>query len=459
MIDGEGNQAVVGSSQAVISAGDVSVECLKCGSCLSVCPVYQKLLTEMVSPRGKMALAEALYKGTVGPKDVVASYLSYCLMCAACVQECPNELLVDSRIIAARSVVSRHLFSNLPYLAAFRTLLQKRSLMNVLASGARALGRLLCSRVPHWSGLRLRFPLLMPTDRLLPALAREPFLRAVARRNRHAPEAPGQQARFAYFVGCMTNYVYTSVARRIEALMAEQGVVLDVPVQQKCCGMPAIAAGDLSSARRLALHNIDLFLRTGASKVVVTCASCGSALKHYYPMLFAPGSQARARAEQLAARVVDVTELLVDELGLRRFSADCGLLERLGCESAQRKLRVTYHEPCHLVRRMGVSQQPKSLLGSIEGVQFVPLPDADVCCGSGGLFSVHHYRLSLKIATEKARNIISTGADVVATGCPACIAQIRDGLSHLHATIPVVHTIELIGSASTGASQTGSAAN
>jgi len=422
---------------------DAKKVCLRCGSCLAVCPVYKKKLVEMVAPRGKMALAEALASGEIDAEHDVASYLSQCLVCTACMDECPNELDFDARMIAGRSALKTKKANNLPFFALFRTVLQTRSLMNLAAFLGRAFHRLFFFKVPSESGMHLRFPIMVPRDRLLPKIAPRPFLSSAAARSRSTPEHAPQIRSVAYFVGCMANYSCTEVPLHLLRLASSKDVSLFVPLKQKCCGMPAIISGDLVSARRLAKHNIKVLLQTGAEMIVTTCGSCGSAIKHYYPILFRDDPQMLASAQTIAGRIIDVSELLVDVLGRTKFSVNRDLLEQLGLDPAK-PVKVTYHEPCHLGRRMNVVAQPREILNNISGVQFVPMQDENVCCGCGGLFSVHHYDVSRAIAVDKARNILATGADIVATGCPACVMQIADGLAHIGRNIPVVHTIELI---------------
>ena len=418
--------------------------CLRCGSCLAVCPVYKKELTEMVSPRGKMSLAEAIHGREIDARRDVAGYLSQCLICTACMDECPNNLDFDARMVAARSGLRMQKPSNLPFFAAFRTVLQTRLLMNIGAAFARAFRRLVFFKVPGESGMHLRFPLMVPRDRLLPKIAKSSFLKSDAARNAASPEDNRPSADpVAYFIGCMGNYSCTEVPESLLQLCKSYGQPVTVPLKQKCCGMPAIVAGDLISARKLAKKNIDVFLSANCEKVVTACGSCGSAIKHYYPMLFKDDPKMKSRAEELASRIVDVSELLVDQLGQKEFSVNKDLLRRLGLDPSK-PVKVTYHESCHLGRRMGVIKQPKTILENIEGVEFVPMKDENVCCGCGGLFSVHHYDISSAITSDKAQNIKATGADIVATGCPACMMQIADGLAHLGHNIPVINTIELI---------------
>ncbi|MBN1592349.1 MAG: (Fe-S)-binding protein [Candidatus Coatesbacteria bacterium] len=418
--------------------------CLRCGSCLSACPVYKKQLNEMVAPRGKMALAEAISHDEMPAKHDTASYLSQCLVCTACMDSCPNNLNVDIRMIAGRSALKRHKIANMPFFAAFRTVLQTRSLMDVGAFFGRLFSRLLFFRVPGESGLHLRFPILVPRSRLLPKIAITPFLKS-EKKKRGKEHSSSSKAPYAYFVGCMGNYSCTEVPNQLLALQNKIGGSISVPLDQRCCGMPAIVAGDLQSARKLARRNINVLLKTGAEKIITACGSCGSAIKHYYPALFDDDENTRKSAEEVASRIVDVSELIAHSTTEKTFAVNKDLLKRLGLES-EKRVKVTYHESCHLGRRMGVIEAPKQILRRIEGIEFVPMKDENVCCGCGGLFSVHHYDISSAITADKAENIRATGAQIVATGCPACAMQIADGLAHAGLDIPVVHTIELISS-------------
>jgi len=430
-------------SNIVALTDDAKKVCLRCGSCLSACPVYKKQLTEMVAPRGKMALAEAVSTGEIGAKHDVASYLSQCLVCTACMDECPNNLDVDVRMIAGRSALRMHKLSNLPFFAAFRTVLQTRSLMDIGAFFGRLFHRLLFFKVPGESGMHLRFPIVVPKGRLLPKISERPFLNSAAAKGRFTPKQATKGTSVAYFVGCMGNYSCTEVPRHLLELLPERRIALSIPLKQKCCGMPAIVAGDLVSARKLARQNIKVLLETAAEKIVTACGSCGSAIKHYYPTLFRDDPKMRASAEDVASRIIDVSELLVDVLSSNDFTVNKALLKRLGLDPSK-PAKVTYHESCHLGRRMKVIAQPNTILKNIAGVEFVPMRDEAVCCGCGGLFSVHHYDISSAITADKARNIEASGADIVATGCPACAMQIADGLAHIGHNIPVVHTIELL---------------
>jgi glycolate oxidase iron-sulfur subunit len=162
---------------------------------------------------------------------------------------------------------------------------------------------------------------------------------------------------------------------------------------------------------------------------VTDCASCGAALKEYQHLLVADPAFA-ARAEQVSTRVADVSEFLVRH-GFDR-------------PRGQVPLRVTYHDPCHLVRGQGVKTQPREILRGIPGVTLVEMAAADTCCGSAGSFCVTHPELSQAVGGTKAANTIATKADAVVTACPACLSQLRAMLRAKGSAMPVVHLSELL---------------
>jgi glycolate oxidase iron-sulfur subunit len=164
--------------------------------------------------------------------------------------------------------------------------------------------------------------------------------------------------------------------------------------------------------------------------VITLCATCGSTLKDLYPKLF-PGEE----TEALAGKIMDFQEYLL--------SKNPALVD--GSRSEKRSsLRVTYHDPCHLNRGMGVRDAPRTLLKNLPGVTYVEMEEADRCCGGGGLFSLSHYDLSLKIGRRKVERIIESGADVVATACPSCQMHLTDLLQREGLGIRVAHVCELL---------------
>jgi glycolate oxidase iron-sulfur subunit len=197
---------------------------------------------------------------------------------------------------------------------------------------------------------------------------------------------------------------------------------------QRCCGALHAHAGDLDGARALARANIAAFERSGAALIAVNASGCGAMMKEYGHLLaHDPGWSARAAA--LAARVRDVSELLA----------------AAGPKSgAPLPLRVTYDAPCHLAHAQRITREPLTVLGSIPGIELVPLTDADQCCGSAGIYNLVQPELSRAVLAPKLANVAATGARLVATGNPGCLMHIGAGLVQSGAAAAGVHPVDLL---------------
>jgi len=195
-----------------------------------------------------------------------------------------------------------------------------------------------------------------------------------------------------------------------------------------CCGLPPYSYGDLASARALAQKNIASLASAEGEAIVTDCASCASFLKDY-PELWEQGDPAREAAQQVAGRVVELSEFLAG-------------LDPTALEAVEAV--VTFHEPCHLGRYQGIVQEPRELIRRVPGVEFRELPEADWCCGGAGSYSMSHYDLSMEILARKMRNIASTGGQIVVTPCPACLIQLRYGAEKFGVEVEVIHLVELL---------------
>jgi glycolate oxidase iron-sulfur subunit len=193
--------------------------------------------------------------------------------------------------------------------------------------------------------------------------------------------------------------------------------------------MPARGYGRLDLVREQAKHNIEVFEKTGVEIIATDCATCGSTLKDYGKLLEGESGWAE-RAAAFSARVRDVSEFLT-EIPLEK-------------PKGRVEARVTYHDPCHLRRAQKVWKQPRTLLALIDGLDFVELPEADWCCGSAGSQLITHYETSLKVMDRKLDNLISTGAQVVASGCPGCQMQLNTAVRRGGLDMRVVHPVTLL---------------
>jgi Fe-S oxidoreductase len=208
-----------------------------------------------------------------------------------------------------------------------------------------------------------------------------------------------------------------------------------VPRGQGCCGAPVfLGAGDFDIGRKMADANVRAF--KDLDYIITDCATCASAMKEYAKFLADSGERLRDYTE-FGEKIKDITEFLVDILQLPP--------EAYRVAPEFRRKTVTWHEPCHLGRYLGVKEQPRKILKALPDINYVEMPDADRCCGMAGTFSVYFYDLSKKIADKKIASIESTAADIVVTDCPGCQIQLIDGVTRHSLPQKVLHIMELFG--------------
>ncbi len=403
-------------------------KCVKCGACRAHCPAFAALRREPAVARGKVALAKSILGGGMDLDDRTYLDMSYCLLCGSCVEKCANDVPVDEIVIATRAALAdrRGLTA---FHRAIGGILKSRGIMNNGAIMAFLMGPLIFRNVPAVSGLRLRFPLpFIGSRRHIPRIAGKPFL---ARHPEVIPGKPGRP-RVVYFVGCMTNFIYTGIGEAALALLKHLGCTVIIPGEQQCCGLPAMSGGDLATVGVLAERNLAALEKYEADYIMTACASCGDALHKYYPKVVGRmHPEFLPRLEKISAKAVDASTLL-KEFGLDPAETGGGS-----------DIRITYHDPCHL-RARGITRQPRELLLAAPGVSLREMEGSDNCCGLGGTFNVYHYDTSMKINLGKSVAIGNTGAEAVVTGCPGCMIQLSDGLKQRGSNTRVMHTLELL---------------
>jgi glycolate oxidase iron-sulfur subunit len=236
------------------------------------------------------------------------------------------------------------------------------------------------------------------------------------------------KGRIGYFTGCAGNLIYTNVATSVVDILTGYGYEVVIPKKQKCNGTPVLANGDYDGAKMLMNHNFDLFEQYDLDAIVVSCSSCGMALKKEIK-LFIENSE---RLEKFTAKVYDINEFIDKNIEIKA--------EELG----QLPYRVSYHDPCHMVRGQQISEEPRRLLQMIPGVDFKEMKDPSVCCGSAGSYCITHYDTAIKINNHKVRNIQAAEVDYVATGCPTCVMHIQDNLQQQESPEKMRFVVELL---------------
>jgi L-lactate dehydrogenase complex protein LldE len=232
------------------------------------------------------------------------------------------------------------------------------------------------------------------------------------------------------FATCLIDSFYPQTGEAIVSILRRLGIDVDFPRDQTCCGQPNFNAGLRAEARPIAEHTINVFEAT-TGDIVIPSGSCAHMLKHGYAELFADDPLWLPRAQALAGRVFEFTEYLVDKLGVTDLDA---------CWDGV----LTYHPSCHTLRGMNIDRQPRALLANVKGATIVELPNAEECCGFGGIFSMEHPELSAEWLKRKIGNLEASQAPTLVVTESGCLMHIAGGLHRQKKQQRVVHIAEIL---------------
>ena len=230
-------------------------------------------------------------------------------------------------------------------------------------------------------------------------------------------------------ITCLGDVFFPEVGVAMVKVLRGLGVTVDFPEAQTCCGMPLFNSGYRDEAARVAARTVDVFARS--EHVVVPSGSCAWMVKEEYPGLLRDDPQRAGAARALASRTRELSQFLVEVLGVR---------------SVPSRFRgvVTYHDSCHLLRGLGESRSPRTLLEGVPGVELVELPGSDECCGFGGSFSVRLPEVSSAILDKKLDNVERTGADCLVACDGGCLMQMAGGLSRRSSRVRALHLAQVL---------------
>ena len=394
---------------------DAVESCVHCGFCLPTCPTYVVLGEEMNSPRGRILLMKQVLEGELSVAQAVP-YTDPCLGCVACVTACPSGVEYGSLITGFRMqtegererspldrALRRFVVETLPYPKRFRA-------AATLGQAAKPFKKLVPGRLGDMLDL---LPNGVPKAQPLPEVY---------------PAEGQRRARVALLAGCAQQVLEPDINWATLRVLAKNGVETVIPKTQSCCGALAAHTGVAWQAKKFAKNNLQAF-PDDVDAIITNAAGCGSGMHEY--ALWLRGEPEEEAAKSFGKRVQDVSVFL-DALGLRetpRLSAP---------------LKLAYHDACHLAHAQGVVLPPRSLLKQVEGLQLLEPPEAELCCGSAGTYNLEHPDIAWELGERKAKALLATGAEAVATGNIGCLTQLGTHLQALGRPLPVYHTVQVL---------------
>jgi iron-sulfur cluster protein len=404
-----------------------ALRCIRCASCVNVCPVYKLVGGHVfggVYTGGIGAILAAWFDALGASRDIQ----SLCIQCGACTQVCPTRIDVPELIVELRRRLAREEGQPLLQKAAFKVVNDRRLFHGLLRAASKA-------QKPFAKGGMIRhlpfFLSGMTEHRSLPAIADEPLRDRFPR----LAQPAGARERVAFYAGCLVDFAYPGIGESVVKVLNAAGVEVVFPEGQTCCGAPARYAGAFDVAARNAMDNVEALEAADATWVVSACPTCTVALRHdLAASLRAEGHEAWAvRADALAAKVRDFSSLV-------KAFVDRG---RLALAAGADAGAVTYHDSCHLKRKLGAHEPPRHLLRAA-GHEVREMAESDVCCGMGGSYSLKFPEISRPILDRKLANVRAAGAPVVAMDCPGCLLQIGGGLDRAGDAVEARHVATLL---------------
>ncbi len=407
--------------------------CVHCGFCLSTCPSYRVLGTEMDSPRGRIYLMEQINKGEMPLSATSSQHFDSCLGCLACVSTCPSGVQYDQLISATRPQVERNyprslqdrvlrklMFSLLPYPKRLRVLMapmipyQKLGLQRLIRSTG---------------AFRKVFPRLASMESILPEISMSAFRDSLPAL---IPAQGEQRYRVGMILGCIQRLLFSDVNEATARVLTANGCEVVIPQSQGCCAALPHHQGQEEQAKEMARQMIDSFENSRVDFIIINAAGCGHTLKEYGHIL-QDDPNYREKAKQFSSRVRDVQE----------FLHDVGLTTKLSPLTEQ-SLTVVYQDACHLLHGQKISMQPRRLLQKIPGLRLKEPVDAALCCGSAGVYNILQPEIGDELGQQKVTNLLNTGAELIASPNPGCGLQIRKHLEIQGKKIPIMHPMELL---------------
>lgn len=429
----------------------VASACVKCGKCIPNCTIYMANRDEVTSPRGFLDLLGAYKRGDLELNQQSREIFESCFLCTTCVTHCPSSLPVDVAIESVRVDIAEK-YGIAWYKRVYFYLLRHRKAADfvfrfvhfIMPCAFKEENGRLVSRLKLFKGVDSK-----RANRSVFPVWRKSFLQKyqgeILPTTESAPKNTLQHNRVAIFIGCLSNYNYVNVGESLLEILSHLGIKAFVPHLQECCGAPAFFTGDVKSVVHLAKKNIDYFesFWDSIDAMIIPEATCAAMIKKDWLHALDSDSTLKdyaQRLEKLLPKIYMASEWLYHHTPLSEI-----IPQNLARES------ITYHDPCHARKVLGVYKEPRVLLS--KGFRLKEMSDSSRCCGFGGIsMQSSRYDLTLKAGVPKAEMIERSGAEIVSAECGACRMQIDNALTQIDSKVRFAHPLELIAQALKGES-------
>ena len=401
------------------------LQCVRCGACANVCPVYRMVGGHQMGYVyiGAIGLITTyFFHGRENARNLVLN----CTNCGACREVCAGGIDLPKLIKEVHARIQDEEGHPLTSLLLGRVLKNRKLFHTLLRTAKLAQKPLIQKKEGDPTPFLRHLPLIFSSQhnfRRLPAITEIPFRDRFEQLNQ-AIKNPAHK--IALFSGCVQDFVYPEQLEAAMGLFARARVKVSFPMGQSCCGLPALMMGEKSAARDVALQNLAAFEDAGVDYIVTLCASCGSHLKNNLPALVQDYAPDKARA--FAEKIIPFSQFMNQVAGVDQTSGP--------------GRKIAFHSPCHLGRGLGVKEDPRQLI-TRSGNTYLKTREEEVCCGFGGSFSAHFPAVSREILTQKLADVEASGADFLVTECPGCVMQLRGGAAQQGRDIRVIHLSEL----------------
>ncbi|MCX8026845.1 MAG: LUD domain-containing protein [Thermodesulfovibrionales bacterium] len=400
-----------------------ALQCIRCASCLNVCPVFRLVGGHVfgdVYTGGIGTILTAWFGELKRSKDIQ----SLCIQCGNCKEVCPAKIDIPELILEIRKRLIEQEGLSFTQKAIFKIVNNRKLFHRMLRMAS------LAQKPFEKDGYIRHLPMFLSglaDFRSLPAISDTPFRDKIK-----SISQPQSTKTVVFYGGCLIDFAYPHIGESVVKVLNKAGYKVLFPEGQTCCGAPARYSGDYDTARQNAIDNIDALLSENSDYIISACPTCTAALKKEFLELL-KGSMYEQKALILSHKSWDLSSFIT------RLKSNGELV----LDKTNTPQTITYHDSCHLKRTLNVFDEPRQLLRE-KGYEIKEMFESDMCCGMGGSYSIKFPEISKPILTKKLKNITDTGAKAVVMDCPGCVMQIKGGLDKLNSDIKVYHTVELL---------------